>query len=68
MAKASSGSSLSISRLITGPALITLGITILRLVGEMRHWSPLLFNTSAGGGAAIIGIAWLPFIFGPYLP
>jgi hypothetical protein len=38
----------------------------LRLVGEMRHWPTLLFNTSAGGGAAIIGIAWLPFIFGPY--
>lgn len=66
MAKADSSSSLSISRLIMGPALITLGITILRLVGELQHWSTLLFNTSAGGGAAIIGIAWLPFIFGPY--
>jgi len=66
MANASSISSLSISRLIMAPALITLGITILRLVGELQHWSPLLFNTSAGGGAAIIGIAWLPFIFGPY--
>jgi hypothetical protein len=66
MANASSSSSLSISRLILGPAVITLGVTILRLVGELRHWSPLLFNTSAGGGAAIIGIAWLPFIFGPY--
>jgi len=66
MATASSSSSLSISRLIMVPAVITLGVTILRLVGELRHWSPLLFNTSAGGGAAIIGIAWLPFIFGPY--
>ena len=59
-------SSTSISSLIMVPALITLGITILRLVGEMRHWSTLLFNPNAGGGAAIIGIAWLPFIFGPY--
>jgi hypothetical protein len=66
MANTSSGSSLSTSRLITGPAVITLGITILRLVGELRHWSPLLFNTNAGGGGAIIGIAWLPIIFGPY--
>jgi hypothetical protein len=66
MANASSSSALSVLRLIMAPALITLGITILRLVGELQHWSPLLFNTNAGGGAAIIGIAWLPFIFGPY--
>jgi hypothetical protein len=66
MANASSISSLSISRLITVPALITLGITILRLVGEMQHWSPKLFNPAAGGAGAIVGIAWLPFIFGPY--
>ena len=66
MAKASSSSSLSILRLLTGPALITLGIMILRLAGEMRHWSTLQFNNSAGGGAAIIGVAWLPFIFVKY--
>lgn len=48
------------------PALITLGITILRLVGELQGWSPALFNKSAGGGAALIGIAWLPIIFGPW--
>jgi len=59
-------SSLSVSRLIMVPALITLGITILRVVGEVQHWPKPLFNPSAGGGAAIIGIAWLPFIFGPY--
>jgi hypothetical protein len=67
MANAGSSSALSVLRLIMAPALITLGITILRLVGELQHWSPLLFNTSPGGGAAIIGIAWLPFIFGPTL-
>jgi len=59
-------SSPSVSRLIMVPALITLGITILRVVGEVQHWPKPLFNPSAGGGAAIIGIAWLPFIFGPY--
>jgi hypothetical protein len=46
--------------------LITLGITILRLVGELEHWPKPWFSTAAGGGAAIIGISWLPIIFGPY--
>jgi hypothetical protein len=58
--------SISIGRLILMPAVITLAITILRLVGELQHWSKLLFNPAAGGGAAIIGITWLPIIFGPY--
>jgi hypothetical protein len=55
----------SIRSLITIPALINLGLTILRLAGELRHW-PAPFFTTEGGGAAIIGIAWLPIIFGPY--
>jgi hypothetical protein len=58
--------SISIASLITIPALITLGITILRLVGELEHWPKPWFSTAAGGGAAIIGISWLPIIFGPY--
>jgi hypothetical protein len=58
--------SVSIKSLITVPALITLGITILRLVGELQHWPKLLFNPEAGGGGAIVGISWLPIIFGPY--
>lgn len=56
----------STMQLILVPSLITLAITVLRLVGELQHWPKLLFNTSAGGGFAIIGISWLPFIFGPY--
>jgi hypothetical protein len=59
-------SSISKTSLVTIPALITLGITVLRLVGELQHWSPSLFNRAAGGGAALIGISWLPIIFGPY--
>lgn len=55
-----------ILRLIALPALITLGVTILRLEGELHHWSSLWFNTAAGGGAALVGISWLPIIFGPY--
>ena len=58
--------SISITSLITIPALITLGITILRLVGELEHWPKPWFSAAAGGGGAIIGISWLPIIFGPY--
>jgi hypothetical protein len=58
--------SVSIASLVTVPALITLGITILRLVGELQHWSPRFFSTAAGGGGALVGISWLPIIFGPY--
>jgi hypothetical protein len=66
MADGSSSSSKSLMRLVTAPTLITLGITILRLVGELQHWPAPWFNTSMGGGGAIIGISWLPLIFGPY--
>lgn len=58
--------SMSITSLIAIPALITLGVTILRLVGELKHWPAPWFNTAAGGGFAIVGISWLPIIFGPY--
>jgi hypothetical protein len=58
--------SVSITSLVTVPALSTLGITILRVVGELQHWSPRFFNTAPGGGAALVGISWLPIIFGPY--
>jgi hypothetical protein len=58
--------SISITSLITIPALITLGVTILRLVGELEHWRKPWFSAGAGGGGAIVGISWLPIIFGPY--
>ena len=57
---------ISIPSLITIPALITLGVTILRLVGELAHWPSPLFSAQPGGGGAIVGISWLPIIFGPY--
>jgi hypothetical protein len=56
----------TIKNLILVPALITLAITLLRLTGELMNWSPILFNKSAGGGGALIGIAWLVPIFGFY--
>lgn len=66
MADASSPSKLRIARLILVPAIISLVVTLLRLMGELMHWSSILFNRSAGGGGAIVGITWLPFFFGPY--
>ena len=53
-------------RLILVPALITLGVTLLRLTGELLDWSSAFFNKSAGGGGAIVGIVWLIPIFGIY--
>src|SRR4029077_4288979 len=46
--------------------IITLAVTALRLVGELQHWNRALFNPAGGGGGAVIGISWLPLIFGPY--
>jgi hypothetical protein len=57
---------LAVGRLVLWPALITLGVTLLRLAGELLAWSPRLFNRDAGGGAAPVGIVWLIFIFGIY--
>src|SRR5687767_3848014 len=56
----------SLVRLVRVPALITLGVTLLRLIGELQNWSPTLFNREAGGGGALVGIAWLVPIFGIY--
>ena len=57
---------LSITGLIMVPAVITLLITILRLYGELQNWPKPWFANTAGGGFAIVGISWLPIIFGPY--
>jgi hypothetical protein len=55
-----------ITRLIAIPTVITLAVTILRVVGELKHWPAPWFSTAAGGGGAVVGISWLPIIFGPY--
>ena len=59
-------SNVSIPQLIFIPSVITLAITILRLVGELQHWPTSLFNPSAGGPGSIIGIVWLVPILGVY--
>jgi hypothetical protein len=56
----------SISKLILVPSLISLAITLLRLVGELQHWPTSLFSPAAGGGGSIVGISWLVPIFGIY--
>jgi hypothetical protein len=58
---------LSIRRLIVVPAIITLFVTLLRLVGELQRWSPKFFSREAGGAGALVGIVWLVPIFGIYL-
>ncbi len=54
----------SIMRLVFLPGLITLGVTVLRLVGELQQWSEAFFNRTMGG--SLVGITWLPPIFGIY--
>lgn len=56
----------STKNMILVPAVITLGVTLLRLTGELLHWSPKLFNPAPGGGGALVGIAWLAPVFGAW--
>jgi hypothetical protein len=66
MVETTSGNHIGITKVILVPSLITLGVTILRVVGELQNWSPVLFGKGAGGGGTIVGITWLPIIFGVY--
>jgi hypothetical protein len=56
----------SVGRLILIPSLVTLGVTLLRLAGELSNGSATLFSRAVGGGAAIVGIIWLVPVFGVY--
>jgi hypothetical protein len=56
----------SIGKWILVTGVITLAITIIRLVGELQHWNSALFNPEAGGGGALVGIVWLVPILGIY--
>jgi hypothetical protein len=66
MAETTSEQRVSIARLILVPAVICLGVTILRLVGELQNWSEFWFSRAAGGGGSPIGISWLTLIFAAY--
>lgn len=71
MAKPAPDESASTLRLIFVPALISLAVTILRLVGELQHWSSQWFSTETGsiipGGISwLVGITWMAPLFGIY--
>jgi hypothetical protein len=53
-------------RLILVPALITLAITLLRLGAELAALPSWLANRNPGGQGALLGISWLPPVFGIY--
>jgi hypothetical protein len=57
----------SVLSLVLWPALLTLAVTLLRLIGELREWSPSYFSRLPGGGLAIVGITWLAPVVGAYL-
>jgi hypothetical protein len=64
---AGSDDSPNIPSLVAFPAIVTLIVTVLRLVGELHHWgSPWVVNAHGGSDGAILGVTWLPLIFGPY--
>lgn len=55
---------LPIRQWITIPAIVTLAITLVRLVGELLNLSPRFFSREGGGAGALIGIVWLVPVFG----
>lgn len=59
-------SACSIGHLVLGAALITFAVTLLRLILEGVQAPAWLANRNAGGAGALIGIAWLPLLFGPW--
>jgi hypothetical protein len=71
MSDLNEGLSSSRLRLILVPGVITFAVTLLRLTGELRHWSEKWFSSETGGviphGVSwVIGITWLAAIFGIY--
>lgn len=56
-----------IGKLILVPAVITLAVTLLRLVGELQGWSPALFNRGdRQWSPSLVGIVWLVPVFGAW--
>jgi membrane protease YdiL (CAAX protease family) len=52
--------------LVAGPALVTLAITLLRVTLEVKGGPAWLASKEAGGHFALLGISWLPIVFGPW--
>ena len=57
----------SLLPLLLWPVLISVAITGLRLLGEVRRWSPEYWSPLPGGGLSPLGIAWLVPLVGLYL-
>jgi hypothetical protein len=56
-----------IGKLILVPAVITLAVTLLRLVGESQGWSPILFDRGEEARSpSLVGIVWLVPVFGAW--
>lgn len=56
----------NLPRLILIPGLITLTVTLLRLVGELQNWSSRWFSATPFGGGTIVGITWVAPVFGVF--
>jgi hypothetical protein len=71
MAEVASAKRFIVWKLILVPSLISLVVTLLRLTGELEHWSDKWFSNETGGvipsGVSwVIGITWLALPFGIY--
>ncbi len=49
-------------RLVLVPVLLTVAVAVVRFLGQVWGWIP----TESGGGLHLLGIVWLPFVFGPW--
>ena len=71
MATVAPQSSMNVGRLIAVPAAISLAVTVLRVAGELGHWSdrwfePVTRGIVPSGLSWVFGISWLPVPFGVY--
>ena len=71
MATVAPQSSMNVGRLIAVPAAISLAVTVLRVAGELGHWSdrwfePVTRGIVPSGVSWMFGISWLPVPFGIY--
>jgi len=64
MVDSAPSSGASIGKLVLVPSLITLGITVLRLAGELQRWPETFFNRTMGG--SLVAIIWIAPVFGIY--
>lgn len=50
--------------LVLVAAAVTTLVTVVRVYGELQGWDPKFFSPEPGGGMAVVGITWLPIVFG----